>query len=267
MGDKMNLIDKAVKILNKKYKIINVDVAIVSGSGLAKSIPELENKIVVSYEELGLPTSKVKGHSGNFVFGSLNGKKIAIVSRMHYYESGNVSKVLMPLSIIAKLNTKTVVLLTSSGGVNKKYIVGDLMLIRDQLNLSGINPLIGLDDIKFVNMLDCYNAGYREVFKAIAKEHNIDIQEGVHTQTSGPSYETRAEIEMIRMLNGDAVSMSTAHDCIIANYYDMKVLGIAVIVNVFEATTADMSHQEVLDNAEKAGAKLKLLLTEFINKL
>ena len=261
----MKTIDKVVKILNKKYNITKVDVAIVAGSGLADSSPDLENKVVVSYDCLGLPKSKVKGHSGSFTFGEFKGKTVAIVSRMHYYESGNIEKVRIPIEIMAKLGCKLAVLLTSCGGVNSAYNVGNVMLIKDQINMSGINPLIGMEEIKFVNMSDCYSQSLRTRAKEIAKKNKIDLKEGIFCQMSGPTYETRAEVEMLRGFNVDAVSMSTAHDCIIANYYDMQVIGFSAIVNVFtNNANQTLSHKEVLDNAKLINKNLKTILSEII---
>lgn len=260
----MNLVEKAVKILNKKYNISKVDYAIVVGSGLIDSTPDLKNKLTVTYKELGLPASKVKGHSGAFVFGEKMGKIVALVSRMHYYESGDISKVRLPLEIMAKLNVSRVVLLTSCGGLNKTYKVGDVMLIEDQINMSGVNPLVGLDEIKFINMSDCYNKTLIAQVEKIADQNKLEIEKGVFCQMSGPSYETNAEVEMLRKLGGDAVSMSTAHDCIIARYLDMEVVGFSVIVNVFSGKDQNLSHAEVLENASKACEKLKIILTNIL---
>lgn len=260
----MKIVENAVKILNKKYKIDHCDCAIVVGSGLIEGAPELKNKKSVQYKELGLPTSKVKGHSGSFVFGYVGDKLIALVSRMHYYESGDISKVRLPLEIMAKLGVKTVVLLTSCGGLNKQYSVGDVMLIEDQINMSGVNPLVGIDKIKFINMCDCYNLALKKKAKEIAKKNDIDLKSGIFCQMSGPSYETGAEVEMLRKLGGDAVSMSTAHDCIIARYLDMVVVGFSVIVNVFSGNDKNLSHEEVLENASKACKNVKTILMHLI---
>lgn len=260
----MKIIDKAVKILNKKYQIEHADVAIVVGSGLIDAMPDVKNKKVVEYSKLGLPKSKVQGHSGNFVFGEFEGKVVVFVSRMHFYESGSVEKVRMPLEICARLGVEKVVLLTSSGSINQTYKVGDVMLIDDHINLSGFNPLIGIDKLSFTNMTDCYNAQMRKQVMAAADELGIEIKHGIFTQMSGPSYETLAEIKMIRMLGGDAVSMSTAHDCIIANYLNMKVLGFSVIVNECASEAVELTHAEVLENAARACKKVKAILTKVL---
>ena len=261
----MKLSEKVVKVLNKKYGITNIDYAVVVGSGLKESVPKLEDEVDVSYEALGLPKSKVKGHSGSFTFGTYNGKNVALVSRMHYYESGDIAKVRLPLEIMAGLGVKTVVLLTSCGGLNVNFKVGDVMLIEDQINMSGINPLIGMEEIKFVNMTNCYSLNLREMVKEISKKHKLGIKSGIFCQMSGPSYETNAEVQMLRGIGADAVSMSTAHDCIIAKYLDMNVVGFSVIVNVFSGEEQELSHQEVLDNASKACKKVNKILRLLIN--
>ncbi|MBQ7884915.1 MAG: purine-nucleoside phosphorylase [Clostridia bacterium] len=260
----MNIVDKAVKIINKKYKINKVDVAIVVGSGLIDAMPEVTDKIVVKYDDIGLPKSKVQGHSGSFVFGDYNGKKLVFVSRMHFYESGSLQKVRMPLEICAKLGVKQVVLLTSSGSINQSFKVGDVMLIDDHINLSGVNPLVGIDNLSFTNMTDCYNSELRKRVMQIAADESIILKNGIFVQMSGPSYETLAEIKMIRSLGGDAVSMSTAHDCIIANYLNMSVVGFSVIVNECASEAVELTHAEVLENAAKACAKLKVILSKLI---
>ncbi|MBE7082058.1 MAG: purine-nucleoside phosphorylase [Clostridiales bacterium] len=260
----MNLVDKILKKLNKKYGIEHADIGVVSGSGLSSAIPELDNVIKISYQELGLPKSKVQGHSGNFVFGELNGKRVVIISRMHFYESGDIAKVRLPFDIVAKLGVKQMILMTSCGGLNKSFKVGDVMLIEDQINMSGINPLVGIENLAFINMSNCYDLELRNEVKTIARQEELDLREGVFCQMSGPTYETNAEVEMLRKLGADSVSMSTAHDCIVANYYGMKVVGFSVIVNVFTGEQANLNHQEVLDNAQKACDKVKKILVNLI---
>ena len=261
----MKAVEKAVKILKNKYNISKINFAIVVGSGLIDGCPDLENKIEISYQNLGLPKSKVKGHSGKLVVGKIGDKIVALVSRMHYYESGDITKVRIPIEIMAGLDCENVILLTSCGGINEQFNVGDIMLINDQINMSGINPLIGMDEIKFIDMVNCYDSEYRDLIKKISKKLKLQIKEGVFSQTSGPSYETMAEINMLKMIGADSVSMSTSHDCIIAKYYGMRVLGFSVIVNVFNLQSK-LSHEEVLCNASKANQTLKTLLTNFLER-
>ena len=146
----MKTIEQMVKIIKNKYGVTNVDTAIVVGSGQADSVPELKNPIVIPYDKLGLPKSRVPGHSGKFVVGEYDGKTVMTVSRIHFYEYGDVSLVRKPFEIIKQLGVKLVILLTSSGGLNVNYNVGDIMLIEDHINYSGVNPLVGIDNLKFL---------------------------------------------------------------------------------------------------------------------
>ena len=260
--------NKVAKIINKKYKINQVDYAIVVGSGLMDSVPELTDKTIVPYDKIGMPKSKVKGHSGKFIFGKYNGKMVVLVSRLHYYESGDMQKVRLPFEIIAELGVKTVALLTSCGGINKTFKVGDIMLIKDHINFSGANPLVGIEKLEFTPMANAYNPELFNKMVEISKEKDVDVRQGIHIQFSGPSYETLAEVDVARNMGADSVSMSTVYDCIICNYLKMKVCGIASIVNVFNApsTEEELNHEEVLENAKKACSKIKTILSELFKE-
>lgn len=260
----MKTSEKIVKILKNKYKIDCVDYAIVVGSGLIKSAPELTNKIKIDYCKIGMPKSKVKGHSGSFIFGEYNGKKVVLVSRIHYYECADLNQVRLPFEIVAGLGVKNIVLLTSCGGLNESFKVGDVMLIEDHINFSGINPLIGINKMEFTDMSNAYSKKLRDEIKQLDKESSLNLKYGVFCQMSGPSYETLAEVDMLKRLGGDAVSMSTALDCIIANYLKMQVVGFSVIVNVFTNNNQKLTHEEVLENAEKACFKVKTILSNLI---
>lgn len=258
--DIKNIVNK----LKNEYKVKDVQIAIVAGSGLMNSLPTLSNVIEVEYSALGIPASKVKGHSGKFVFGTINGKNVVCFSRIHYYEHGDMSLVRLPLEVVSALGASMVVLMTSSGGINSSYKIGDVVLICDHLNMTGQNPLIAINNLQFTNMGNCYSRECREQVLNIAKQKGIRLQQGVHAQMSGPSYETIAEINMLKKLGADTVSMSTAYDTIIANYLNLKVLGFAVVVNTFSGGDDKLTHQEVLDNAQKASANIKQILTELI---
>ncbi len=261
-------VEKIVNKINKKYNINKVDFAIVIGSGLMEAAVDLTDTVTIPYDKLGMPKSKVKGHSGKFVFGKFGDRMGVLVSRLHFYESGDMSKVRLPFEIIAKLGCKDIVLLTSSGGVNTSFAVGDIMVINDHINLSGYNPLVGINPIVFVPMAHAYDIEVIKRLKEIAKEEKIDIKEGVHFQFAGPSYETLSEIYVARKLGADSISMSTSYDCIISKYLQMRVCGIAVIVNTFEENDSmnKLNHEEVLENASKACKRIKILLTKLLQE-
>ena len=261
--------DKAkriAQILKKRYKITNIDYAIVAGSGLMDAVVDLENITIVPYKCLGMPKSRVSGHSGKFIFGSYCGKKIAVVSRIHYYEYGDMQKVRLPYEVLANLGTKKVLLLTASGGINKTFRVGDIMLISDHINYTGQNPLIGVEDLKFISMTNAYDKDMFNSMAKIADEHDINVRQGVHIQFLGPSYETMAEIAFAKSIGADSVSMSTVFDCIICNYFGMKVAGIASIVNTFSDTDENLDHSKVLADAKKTCQRIKVILSELLKE-
>lgn len=244
----------------------NVDYAIVVGSGLMDSIPELQNKKIISYKSLKMPTSKVKGHSGNFIFGTLFNKNVVLVSRLHYYESGSMQNVLLPFKILSQLATKNIILLTSCGAINESFNVGDVVLINDHINFTGCNPLIGISPLKFISMDNSYDKQFLQKLEDIAKKHNMSVKKGVHAQMLGPSYETMAEVNMLKKIGADTVSMSTVLDCIICNYYKIKVIGIASVVNVFNSNANNLTHEEVLKNAKISCDKIKVLLKDLMQE-
>ena len=262
-------IDKSKKIaqtLKKKYKINNIDYAIVAGSGLMDAVVDLEDITIVPYKCLGMPKSRVSGHSGKFIVGTYCGKKVAVVSRVHYYEYGDMSKVRLPYEVLAKLGTKKVILLTASGGINKTFRVGDIMLISDHINFTGQNPLIAIDNLKFISMTNAYDRDMFNRMAKIADENDINVRQGVHIQFLGPSYETNAEIEFAKSIGADSVSMSTVFDCIICNYLGMKVAGIASIVNTFTDSNENLEHSKVLSDAQKTCQRIKVILTELLKE-
>lgn len=258
--------DRIVSILKRKYDIENVDIAIVVGSGLMDATVDLEDTQIVPYESLRMPKSKVKGHSGKFIFGKYNNKNVVLVSRIHFYESGDMKKVRLPFEVIKKLGVKTVVLLTSCGGINKTFRVGDIMLIKDHINFTGYNPLIGINPLEFTPMANAYDDELFNKIAKIADSHDINLRQGVHVQFSGPSYETMAEIDVARNFGADTVSMSTVYDCIICNYLKMQVCAIASVVNVFNNKGDELNHEEVLENAKKACEKIKTLLSDLFKE-
>ena len=263
---KFNKAKKIAEILKKKYKIGNIDYVIVAGSGLLDAVVDLEDITIVPYDKIRMPKSRVSGHSGKFIFGKYCGKNVAIVSRVHYYEYGDMNKVRLPYEVLSYLDTKKVILLTASGGINKTFRVGDIMLISDHINFTGQNPLVAIKDLKFTSMTNAYDKDMFNKMAQIADENDINVRQGVHIQFLGPSYETMAEIAFAKSIGADSVSMSTVFDCIICNYLGMKVAGIASIVNVFSGNDESLDHKKVLDDAQKTCQKIKIILSELLKE-
>ena len=253
-------------IVNKiKTKIKTpVQVGIILGSGI-DILPLVENPIEISYKELKMPQGKVKGHSGKFIFGSISGINVVLASRYHYYECGDMEAVRLPLYIIKELGAESVIMQSSTGALNTSLKLGDVCLVKDHINFTGNNPLIGADELKFVNMYDNYNKNYRDRVLNL----NKDIKQVVHIQFNGPNYETQAEIKMAKVLGADTVSMSLLYDNLIARYLDMKVLAFAVVTNELdESKNKTLNHLEVLDVAKKANDCLvKIIDDAFKNNI
>lgn len=253
------ILKRLKKGLNNKTPTL----ALILGSGLSEAIPDIKVIKSFSYEELGMPSSIVKGHAGKFVIGEYKGEIIVILNRYHYYESGDLKKVALPFEILNNLGVKDIILLTATGGVSKNAKKGDIFLIKDHINFAP-NPLIGRKDQYFVGLNDAYDKVYRNIIKEISIEENIDIKEGIHAQLTGPSYETGGELRMLETMGADTVSMSTAQDVILSNFFQMRALCFAIISNV---PGEKVTHEEVLRNAEEVSKKLKILITKFIDNM
>ena len=231
-------------------------VGLILGSGLGDFADTLEDRLVIPFTDIpDFPAATVPGHTGAFVFGTKHGKQVVCLQgRLHYYEGHPMNVLTMPVRIMAKLGVRQLVLTNAAGGVNKDYRPGDLMLITDHINYSGMNPLIGehCEDFgpRFPDVTDLYSSGLRLKLKLAAVEAGIPLRQGVYMMFSGPSYETPAEIRMARILGADAVGMSTVPEAIVAAQCGIKCLGISCITNLAAGVSPNkLSHQEVMDTA------------------
>lgn len=260
-------IKKLKKQLIKKYDMPDsFDIAFIMGSGLSAGV-EIENKIVVPYEKVGMPKSKVQGFKGEFVFGTLHDKKVIKITRYHYYESGDMNLVKLPFQILKEFNVKLVIMATATGGVKQELDAGDLLVISDHINLAFNNPFIASEQIKFVDMNNAYDKDYCKQVLKIAKDNNINICEGVHAQLSGPNYETPAEVKFLEKIGVSTVSMSTAFDTLCARYYNIKVLAFASVSNKAGDIENEITHEEVLHVSQQNSQKLKVIISEFVKQL
>ncbi|MDD3397831.1 MAG: purine-nucleoside phosphorylase [Clostridia bacterium] len=253
--------------IDEKIKSFNPKIALILGSGFEKLLV-LEKKFTVSYEEYGLKYKNVEGHKREFVFGYFNKIPVMLASRVHYYESGDTKQIIEFYKTLYNIGIRTVLATTAVGGINKKFKAGDIMLIKSHINMSGTNPLIGLQPIRFLDLSDAYDKKLRFIVKDIAKQKKIKIWEGVHMQVSGPTYETPAEIVAFRNLGADTISMSTVLDCICANYFGIKFIAFAGITN--KATTEDskpLTHKEVVETGTLISEKLKIIVKEFLSSV
>ena len=212
--------EKEIKIIEDSVRIIRErtdfepEIGMILGSGLGDYADKIENPVKISYHDIpDFPVSTVAGHAGQFVLGTCMGKKvIAMQGRVHYYEGYSQRLITLPIRIMKRLGVKKVLLTNAAGGVNRSYKPGTLMVIRDHINYSGSNPLIGPnfeeDGPRFPDMSCVYDAGFRRKLIEKAQENGIHLEEGVYMMFSGPNYETPAEVRMAGLLGADAVGMS-----------------------------------------------------------
>ncbi len=269
----MDLMDKlkmTSAFIRQKTSLIPT-IGIILGSGLDGITPLMTD--VVEFPSATLPhflTSTVQGHQGMILIGKLDQQVILVMKgRIHYYEGHSLSDSTYPIRLMHILGVKTLILSNACGAVNETYKAGTMMLIKDHLNLTGNNPLIGKnhDELgpRFPDASDIYTEELRIKVKTYAKDLAIPLEEGVYAWWSGPSYETPAEIKMIRLLGADAVGMSTVPEALVASHMGMKVIGLSCLTNMAAGILPQkLSHEEVLIAAKKISLNFGILLREII---
>ena len=250
------------------------EIAVILGSGLGNFADRLDVKFSVDFSELeGFPVSTVKGHSGRFLFGVLNGKNIlAVQGRVHFYEGYSPQETVLPIRIIKMLGCSTLILTNASGGINDTFKSGDIMLITDHISLFANSPLIGknIDELgtRFPDMSEVYDKKLQDIASMVAKEYDIDLKKGIYAQVTGPQYETPAEVRSLKILGADAVGMSTATEAIAAVHCGMRVCGLALITNPAAGVSGNrLSHEEVIITGKKSAEKFETLLCGIIKNI
>lgn len=248
-------------------------VAIVLGSGLGDYAGQIKVVTEVAYSEIeGFPVSTVPGHAGKFIFGYIDEVPVVCMKgRVHYYEGYDISDVVLPTRLMKLLGAEILFLTNAAGGVNPTFHAGDLMLIRDHIAVFAPNPLIGpnIEELgtRFPDMSTVYDKELQQIIRDTAKDNNICLQEGIYTQLTGPSFESPADIRMMRVLGSDAVGMSTVVEAIAANHMGMKICGISCISNLAAGMTDNpLTHEEVQEAADMAAPSFKKLVTESVKR-
>jgi purine-nucleoside phosphorylase len=253
-------------------------VGIILGSGLGPLADEVENPAIVPYAEIPhFAVSTVSGHAGQLVGGLLEGVPIAVMrGRVHFYEGYSLQQVTFPVRTLHRLGAEILIITNAAGGLNPNYRPGDLMALKDHINLpglAGLNPLIGADEpelgVRFLDMTDQYDGTLRARALEVGTDLGVPIHEGVYAMVAGPSFETRAELRYLRLIGADAVGMSTVPEVIVARHERMRVLGISVITNTADpdAVVADVSHEGVLSVAERAASGLAAIVRGILRTL
>ncbi|MEO8433649.1 MAG: purine-nucleoside phosphorylase [Pyrinomonadaceae bacterium] len=266
-------VEQAARMIRTRHDA-GVDVALVLGSGLGAFADELQDRVIIPYEEIpGFAHSTVEGHAGRLVIGKTGGVTlVAMQGRFHYYEGYPFEVVVFPIRVFKLLGARTVILTNAAGGINVKFEKGALMVISDHLNLMGASPLRGPHDerfgARFPDMTEVYARELQEVVVAEAQQMGLTIRRGIYAALSGPSYETPAEIRMLRTLGADAVGMSTVPEAIVARQMGMRVVGISCITNLAAGVIDQpIDHSEVIETGEHVRAQFTELLSRVIPRL
>ena len=258
---------ESIKAIRSQTKL-KPKIAIILGSGLGEFAKTISSSTVIDTQSIPhYPHSSVEGHKGRLIFGKIGKVKLlAFQGRVHIYETGNIETILYPIRVAHALGIKTLVVTNAAGGINKQFTPGDLMLITDQINLTFENPLI--DQNKSTTSHQLYNKPIQKLIKTAAQEEKLPIWEGIYCGIKGPSYETAAEVQMIRFFGADAVGMSTVNEVSLANAFGMRVCGISCITNLSTGILDQkLSHKEVTEIANLVKGPFGRLLQAIIIKL
>jgi purine-nucleoside phosphorylase len=271
--------EAAAAAIRERAPGIEPRIGAVLGSGMGSLIEALDEAVIIPYADLpNWPQSTVQGHSGRLHVGTLAGHPIMMMQgRLHFYEGYSMTEVTFPMRVMQAMGVQTLIVTNAAGGLNTAWEIGDLMLIRDHINfigLAGFNPLYGPnnDDLgpRFLNMTDAYNGELRDLALTIAEEQGVTLRQGVYVGVSGPTFETPAEVRMLRACGADAVGMSTVAEVTVARHAGIRVLGFSGISNIAIDTVdsdAVTDHEEVLEAGKVYAPKLARLIRGILERM
>lgn len=250
-------------------------VGIILGTGLGNLTAEIEVETAIHYPEIPhFPASTVKGHAGKLVFGSLAGTSVvAMAGRFHYYEGYSMQQVTFPVRVMKALGVETVVISNASGSTNANIEAGDLVFLRDHINLQADNPLRGPNDerlgVRFPDMLHAYDPELRKMAADIARQHGIRSHEGVYVALQGPNLETPAEYEFMHRIGADVVGMSTVPEVLVARHGGMRVFVVSVVSNKSYPISSiqETTHEQVIETVAAAEPKVTLVVKALLQKM
>ncbi|HEX4030824.1 MAG TPA: purine-nucleoside phosphorylase [Terracidiphilus sp.] len=271
---------EAAASLKARFGALAPRVGIVLGSGLGAAAEAAADAVTVPYGEIPhFPQSTVAGHSGRMVAGMLGGAPVAIMQgRVHFYEGYSPAQVTFPIRVLGMLGIRTVVLTNAAGGIQQGYRVGQLVALGDHINMMGWNPLTGANEprfavqpgagLRFFDMTEAYSLRLRALAREAASEEGFVLEEGVYLATSGPSFETPAEIRAFRALGATLVGMSTVPETIVARHMGVEVLGISCVTNLAAGlSSGPLSHEEVFETGRQVEARLASLLARLAPRI
>lgn len=273
MSEVINQLEETIQYIRQHYTA-TPQIGIVLGSGLGNFIGEIKVEKEILYSDIPhFPVSTVEGHQGKFIFGEINGKQVAAMAgRFHFYEGYTPQQIIYPIRVMKLLGVETMLISNAAGGVNENFAVGDLMIIKDHISFFTLNPLLGKNEdsfgTRFPDMSEPYDQLLIAKAKNIAEKLQITVHEGVYTAVTGPTFETKSEYKLIKVLGGDAVGMSTVQEVIAAVHCGMKVFAISVITDLgIREEENIITHEEVLQAAKDAEPKLTAIFTNLVREL
>jgi len=247
---------------------------IVLGSGLGRLADELVDPVAIPFDELpGWPAASAPGHAGRLLLGTLEGLPVVCLQgRLHLYEGHGPRLVVEPVLLMGRLGAPRVLLTNAAGGINERYPAGTLMAITDHINLTGAHPLIGPNDdtigVRFPDMVNAWSPRLRQLMLRASAEEGIAVEQGIYIGLTGPSYETPAEVRMLRTLGADSVGMSTVLEAIAARWAGIELCGVSLVTNPGAGVTGEpLTHEEVLAAGEAAGPRFTQLVRRFVRLL
>ncbi|MGG7034361.1 MAG: purine-nucleoside phosphorylase [Flavobacterium sp.] len=263
-------VQQTVSFIQSKTNI-KPSYGVILGSGLGNFVKDIEVEFTLPYNEIpNFPVSTVEGHQGALVFGNIGDQKVVVMQgRFHYYEGYSMQEVTFPVRVMKYLGITKLIVSNASGGVNPNFKVGDVMLIKDHINMMPEHPLRGKNEerfgSRFVNMSEPYSKNMLSKAKEIAAKLDIDLKEGVYLALQGPTFETLAEYKMVRILGADCVGMSTVPEVIVARHMELETFGLSVITDMGDEENIDeVNHIEVLKAAKKAEPNVRKLVKQLI---
>ena len=265
--------EKAARMIRARAQT-DASVAVVLGSGLGGFADELSDATAIPYDEIpGFARATVEGHAGRLVIGKVGDSPIvAQQGRFHFYEGYTSEEVTFPIRVLKLLGVQTLILTNASGALNVEFAPGSLMVITDHINLMGVNPLTGPNDERFgprfPDLTSVYSPELQDIVLEEARAMELEMRRGVYASLTGPSYETPAEIHMVRSLGADAVGMSTVPEAIVARHMDMQVVGISCITNLAAGVTdRPVDHTQVIATGERVREQFTGLLRRVVKRL
>lgn len=263
------MIKRCLKIIKDIDPDFKPTVSVILGSGLGQFSEQIKNKNEILYKDLpGFPQTSVKGHSGKLVFGSIKGTQLLVFQgRSHYYEKGDCNSMRAPIETIKSLGCNSLVITNSSGGINSEYKPGDVILVHDHINLTGMSPLVGeIGSAKFIDMSKTYDLQQRKIFIDLARNKGFELREGTYIWFSGPNFETPAEIKMAKLLGANVVGMSTIPEVILGRYYGLKISVLSLVTNMAAGVGDEiLSHDLTIKMAKKGADSINYLLLGFLS--